>query len=67
MKERVHSSTMKTTKGSKVMSPTDAYQKELCEKKIEKGYSSLTQPTFHFLLAFDVFLSFPFFFLLSLP
>ncbi|KAL9277145.1 hypothetical protein ACSQ67_025312 [Phaseolus vulgaris] len=42
VKERVHSSTMKTTKGGKVMNPTDAYRKELCEKKTEEGLELAT-------------------------
>ncbi|KAL9330789.1 hypothetical protein ACSQ67_000399 [Phaseolus vulgaris] len=45
VKERVHSSIMKTTKGGKVMNPTNAYRKELCEKIIEEAYGVMAYAT----------------------
>ncbi|KAL9327724.1 hypothetical protein ACSQ67_002727 [Phaseolus vulgaris] len=36
---------MKTTKGGKVMNPTNAYRKELCEKIIEEAYGVMAYAT----------------------
>jgi len=46
VKERVQSSTMKTTKGGKVMNPTDAYRKELRKKELKRVFftSSIHSP-----------------------